>query len=101
MPLAGRLEVLSLVGLPLLEIALYATIADAYLAHHGSIQHKIGWLGHCHGVVHANRTVLSTPLLWEPALRGPGGRYSAGLPRSKPGCRHTRRQTGREESLDR
>jgi hypothetical protein len=65
--LADRLTVFSLIGRPLLEIPAFAPIADCYLAHHGSIQHKIGWLGQCPGLVHGNRTVLTTPMLWEAA----------------------------------
>ncbi len=66
--LAGDLTVLSLVGRPLFEAVVFAEIADCYFAHHGSLQHKIGWLGDCPGLVHGNRLVLTTQLLWEPAL---------------------------------
>jgi hypothetical protein len=66
--LAGLLPVVSLVGRPLLEAVIFARIADCYFAHQGSLQHKIGWLGDCPGLVHANRLVLTTPLLWEAAL---------------------------------
>jgi hypothetical protein len=67
--LDGLLPVLSLVGRPLFEAAVFARVADCYLAHHGSLQHKIGWLGNCPGLVHANRLVLTTPMLWEAALQ--------------------------------
>ena len=66
--LAGELVVLSLIGRPLFEAVVFAAIADCYFAHQGSLQHKIGWLGDCPGLVHGNRVVLTTPLLWEPAL---------------------------------
>ena len=65
--LDGCLPVESLVGRPLFEAVVFAAIADCYFAHHGSLQHKIGWLGRCPGLVHANRTVLTTPGLWEAA----------------------------------
>lgn len=44
-------------------------IIDCYVAHHGSLQHKVGWLSGAPGVVHSNSLVLSTPDLWEPALK--------------------------------
>lgn len=66
--LSGVLPVVSLVGRPLFEAVVFTTVADCWLAHQGSLQHKIGWLGNCPGVVHANRRVLTTPMLWEPAL---------------------------------
>jgi hypothetical protein len=66
--LTGRLPVVSLVGRPLFEVVAFAQVADCYFAHHGSLQHKIGWLGDCPGLVHANRLVLTTPMLWEAAL---------------------------------
>jgi hypothetical protein len=65
--LDGCLPVESLVGRPLFEAVVFADIADCYFAHHGSLQHKIGWLGDCPGLVHANGTVLTTPQLWEAA----------------------------------
>ena len=42
------------VGKPLHESILFAMITDCYLAHHGSLQHKIGWIANCPGVVHSN-----------------------------------------------
>ncbi|MBK1633840.1 hypothetical protein CKO31_24525 [Thiohalocapsa halophila] len=65
--LDGCLPVESLVGRALFEAVVFADIADCYFAHHGSLQHKIGWLGDCPGLVHANRTALTTPRLWEAA----------------------------------
>lgn len=66
--LVDRLPVVSLTGRPLFEAVAFARVADCYFAHHGSLQHKIGWLGDCPGLVHANRLVLTTPMLWEAAL---------------------------------
>jgi hypothetical protein len=66
--LVDRLPVLSLIGRPLFEAVAFARVADCYFAHHGSLQHKIGWLGDCPGLVHANRLVLTTPMLWEAAV---------------------------------
>lgn len=43
------------------ESIAYAHTADCYLSHHGSLQHKIGWIANCPGVVHSNKTVLNTP----------------------------------------
>ncbi len=39
----------------------FAGIADFYLAHHGSLQHKIAWMSNCQGVVHSNQQVLAAP----------------------------------------
>jgi hypothetical protein len=71
--LGGRLAVVSLIGRPLFDVVAFAQVADCYFAHQGSLQHKIGWLGDCPGLVHANRLVLTTPMLWEPALEARPG----------------------------
>jgi hypothetical protein len=56
--LPAALMVRSNVGRPLAESVLFAGIADCYLSHHGSLQHKIGWIANCPGVVHSNRDDL-------------------------------------------
>lgn len=66
--LRPHLRIHSLIGAPLLDCLLHTRVADGYLAHHGSVQHKIGWLADCPGVIHANRLVLSNPLFREPTL---------------------------------
>jgi hypothetical protein len=43
----------SLVGAPLLEAIAWSEAADFYIAHHGTLQHKIGWLANAPGIVHA------------------------------------------------
>jgi hypothetical protein len=90
--LAGALPVVSLVGRPLFDAVVHAAIADCCFVHHGSLQHKIGWIGNCPGLVHANRTVLTTPMLWEPALTArtdqmPPTYMDAALVRDVPGAR--------------
>jgi hypothetical protein len=64
------------IGQPIAHSFAYMRIIDCYLAHHGSLQHKVGWLSGAPGVVHSNSMVLSTPDLWEPALK-----VRAGAPR--------------------
>jgi hypothetical protein len=46
------------VGLNLLESILLAHAADFYVCHHGTVQHKIGWLAAKPGVVHTNLRAL-------------------------------------------
>ncbi len=46
------------IGKTIAESVVIAEAADCYLAHHGSIQHKIGWIRNCPGVVHSNPDVL-------------------------------------------
>jgi hypothetical protein len=55
------IEVHSNVGESLASSLVYAVIADCYLAHQGSLQHKIAWARNCPGVVHSNRAVLTAP----------------------------------------
>jgi hypothetical protein len=53
------IEVRVQVGQPIFASVLYTRAMDGYLAHHGSLQHKIGWLSNKPGVVHSNTQVLS------------------------------------------
>lgn len=46
------------IGRPILESVVYSQIVDCYLAHHGALQNKIGWLANRPGVVHSNTKVL-------------------------------------------
>lgn len=51
--------VLELIGDPLPVSIHAASIADCYLAHHGTLQHKVAWFANVPGVVHSNRRMLS------------------------------------------
>ncbi len=52
-------------GLPLADSIVLAHAADFYFCHHGTVQHKIGWLANKPGVVHSNRrTLLQRPAPW-------------------------------------
>ncbi|WP_348759451.1 hypothetical protein [Candidatus Methylocalor cossyra] len=57
--LGSHIPVKVVAGRPICESLIYARLIDYYLAHHGAIQHKIGWFSKKPGVVHSNRTVLS------------------------------------------
>ena len=53
------------VGLNVLESILLAHAADFYVCHHGTVQHKIGWLAAKPGVVHTNpRALRLNPAQW-------------------------------------
>jgi hypothetical protein len=81
--LGGGLNIQTTIGEPIVHSMVYTQIIDCYLAHHGSLQHKIGWLSNAPGLVHANSLVLSTPQLWEPALQvRPGAPKPLYLPAS-------------------
>ncbi|MGQ9685984.1 MAG: hypothetical protein ACUVT2_06720 [Thiobacillaceae bacterium] len=56
--LPAALPVRCNVGRTFAESVLFARVADCYLAHSGSLQHKIGWIANCPGVVHSNRADL-------------------------------------------
>lgn len=49
------------VGCTLAESVLWANHVDLYFCHHGTTQHKVGWLANKPGVVHSNQGVLSHP----------------------------------------
>lgn len=51
--------VLELIGDPLPVSIHAASIADCYLAHHGTLQHKVAWFANVPGIVHSNRGMLS------------------------------------------
>lgn len=46
------------VGLNVLDFVVLADAADFYVCHHGTVQHKIGWLAAKPGVVHTNPRAL-------------------------------------------
>lgn len=58
----------STVGLSMSVAIVFARSADIYLAHHGSLQHKVAWIANCPGLVHSNRGVLAGPLDRYPGL---------------------------------
>ena len=51
--LGGGLNIQTTIGEPIVHSMVYTQIIDCYLAHHGSLQHKIGWLSNAPGLVHA------------------------------------------------
>ncbi len=57
--------ILKAVGLTILDSILLAHHADFYICHHGTVQHKIGWMTDAAGVVHSNpRTLAINPGPW-------------------------------------
>jgi hypothetical protein len=64
LPRAGQ-AVVRACGLSMLDAVALARRADFYLCHHGTVQHKIGWLAAKPGVVHSNRRTLTLePARW-------------------------------------
>jgi hypothetical protein len=59
----------STIGYSLYEANIWAHASDLYLAHHGTIQHKIGWLANKPGIVHCNRKIAEQKPLWVAAVR--------------------------------
>jgi hypothetical protein len=58
-------DVVSLVGCDILDSIGVASLADMYFCHHGTVQHKIGWLTDVPGIVHSNRRTLALqPARW-------------------------------------
>ena len=55
------LKIFNTTGCSLYESIIWAHVVDFYLCHHGTIQHKIGWLTNKPGVVHSNQETLSRP----------------------------------------
>ncbi len=60
--LPPEIKVYDTVGCWLHESIVWAHAIDLYLAHHGTIQHKVGWTANKPGVVHTNRKILKQPL---------------------------------------
>lgn len=43
--------------------------ANFYFCHHGTVQHKVGWLANCYGMVHSNTEVIdSKPEQWAASM---------------------------------
>jgi hypothetical protein len=58
-------DIVPLVGCGILDSIALASLADAYFCHHGTVQHKIGWLTDVPGMVHCNRRTLALrPASW-------------------------------------
>ena len=47
------------VGLPVLDSIALGRLANFYVCHVGTVQHKVGWFHTCPGVIHANSEVLA------------------------------------------
>lgn len=60
--LSPSIQVYDLVGCTMHENIVWAHAIDLYLAHQGSIQHKVGWTANKPGVVHTNTLMLQKPL---------------------------------------
>ncbi|ACK73259.1 Tetratricopeptide TPR_2 repeat protein [Gloeothece citriformis PCC 7424] len=52
--LPPEIKVYDTVGCMLYESIVWSYAVDLYLAHHGTLQHKIGWIANKTGVVHTN-----------------------------------------------
>lgn len=53
-----KIGIFNTIGCSIWETNLWVHAIDIYLAHHGTIQHKVGWLANKPGIVHSNRKVL-------------------------------------------
>jgi hypothetical protein len=42
------------IGLKLFESITWSSLVDFYIAHHGTMQHKIGWIANKPGIIHCN-----------------------------------------------
>lgn len=58
----------NLVGININESISWSQIIDAYVCHHGSIQHKVGWIANKKGIIHTNQisaqNELNHPTFW-------------------------------------
>jgi tetratricopeptide (TPR) repeat protein len=52
-----QLKVYDTIGCMLYQSLVWANNVDFYIAHHGTIQHKIGWFANKPGIVHSNKSV--------------------------------------------
>lgn len=52
-------KIINMNGNSLLDSIAWAQVPDFYVTHWGTIQHKVGWLSDCPGLVHANELVLN------------------------------------------
>jgi tetratricopeptide (TPR) repeat protein len=66
--LPSEIKIYDTVGCMLYESIVWAYAIDCYLAHHGTIQHKVGWTANKPGIVHTNRQTLKRldllPAFW-------------------------------------
>lgn len=53
-----KIGIFNTVGCSIFETNIWAHAIDIYLAHYGTIQHKVGWLANKPGIVHSNQKVL-------------------------------------------
>lgn len=53
-----EIPIVTLLGRPIFDCTVLAERLCFYIAHHGTIQHKIGWFANCSGIVHANRQTI-------------------------------------------
>ena len=58
--LSPEIKVYDTTGCMLWESIVWAHAIDLYIAHHGTIQHKVGWTANKPGIVHTNRQLLET-----------------------------------------
>jgi hypothetical protein len=56
-------------GVPVADSLHIASAATFYIAHHGTQQHKVGWLANCKGFVHANTNIIKCkPEFWAASM---------------------------------
>jgi hypothetical protein len=62
---AGGPTLIDITGCGIVESIAYAASAQYYICHHGTQQHKIGWLYAVPGLIHANPSIVATqPAGW-------------------------------------
>lgn len=64
-----EIGVFNTVGCSIWETNIWAHTIDIYLAHHGTIQHKVGWLANKPGIVHSNKKTLEKRNQWVANVR--------------------------------
>ena len=62
------IKVYDIVGCMIYEAIVWAYAIDLYLAHKGTLQHKVGWTANKPGIVHSNKKATTAPIQWNPAL---------------------------------
>jgi hypothetical protein len=56
-------------GLRVYDSLFLAKHANFYFCHHGTVQHKVGWMSNCYGLVHSNRAVIDAkPEIWAASM---------------------------------
>lgn len=61
-----RVTIYNNVGCNLYESIVWANAIDLYLAHQGSVQHKVGWFSNAPGIIHTNTEYLRMPFASRP-----------------------------------